>query len=271
MAARPKMPAAAVESFDGTKAYIELLKLCLNGLTPPSGSLVVARRDGKPKVVPVTAETMAEIMRKRRAWPATSFTMMGLDRTDNLQACVEDVLANDVPGDMIETGVWRGGATIFMRAVLKLHGVTDRTVVVADSFEGVPPPDEEAFPADAGSRLYTWDHLAVSVESVKDNFARFGLLDDQVEFVQGRFRDTLPALSDRVWSVVRLDGDLYESTINALEELYPNLSPGGYLIVDDYGALRKCREAVHDYRDAHGIEEEIHKIDWTGAFWQKEA
>jgi O-methyltransferase len=271
MTARPNMPAPTVQSFDGTKAYIDLLKHCLNGLTPPSGSFAVARRPDETVVVPVTPETMAELMRRRGPWPATGFTMMGLDRTDNLQACVEDVLANDVPGDMIETGVWRGGATILMRALLEVYGVTDRTVVVADSFEGVPPPDEEAFPLDAGSRLYEWDHLAVPVELVKDNFARFGLLDDQVEFVRGRFRDTLPTLSDRVWSVVRLDGDLYESTINALEELYPNLSPGGYLIVDDYGALGRCRTAVHDYRDAHGIEQEIRKIDWSGVFWQKEA
>src|SRR5205814_1706959 len=109
------------------------------------------------------------------------------------------------------------------------------------------------------------------VEQLKDNFARFGLLDDQVEFVPGRFRDTLPALSDRVWSVVRLDGDLYESTINALDSLYSQLSPGGYLIVDDYGALDQCRQAVHDYRSAHAIEEEIHAIDGTGVYWQKEA
>jgi hypothetical protein len=265
------MPSATVQSFDGTKAYIELLKLCLNGLAPPSGSLVISPKPQKTEAVPITPEAMAELMRKRKPLQATGYTMMGLDRTDNLQACVEDVLANDVPGDMIETGVWRGGATILMRALLEVHGVTDRTVVVADSFEGVPPPDEAAFPLDAGSRLYEWDYLAVPVELVKDNFARFGLLDDQVEFLEGRFRDTLPRLADRVWSVIRLDGDLYESTINGLEALYPNLSPGGYLIVDDYGALRKCRAAVHDYRDAHGIEEEIHRIDWTGVFWQKEA
>jgi hypothetical protein len=264
------MRAATVEGFDGTRAYLDLLKLCLNGLTPPNGAVLVDAYGDKSELVPVSPEIIGRKLGNRRAWRASGFTMMGLDRTENLQACVEDVLANEIPGDLIETGVWRGGATIFMRALLKLHGVTDRKVVVADSFEGVPPPDDEAFPQDTGSRLHEHGHLVVSAELVRDNFARFGLLDDQVEFLEGRFRDTLPTLSDRTWSVVRLDGDLYESTMNGLEELYPNLSPGGYLIVDDYGAIRKCRAAVHDYRDAHGIDEEIHKVDWTCVFWQKQ-
>jgi len=265
------MAAATAETFDGTSAYLDLLKLWLTGLTLPSGAFAAARQPDGTKLIPVTPETIADIKRRRAPWLAASFTMMGLDRTNHLQACVEDVLAHDIPGDMIETGVWRGGATILMRALLAIHGVTDRSVVVADSFQGVPPPDAEAFPIDASSRLHTFDALAVPIEFVKDNFARFGLLDDQVEFVPGRFRDTLPALSDRVWSVVRLDGDLYESTINALDSLYSQLSPGGYLIVDDYGALEQCREAVRDYRSTHAIEEEIRAIDGTGVYWQKEA
>jgi len=260
-----------MEGFNGTSAYIELLKHCLNGLLTPSPFFVVPGGPDEIEIVPLSSETMEKIMRSHRCLSANGFTMMGLQRSENLQACVEDVLANDVPGDMIETGVWRGGATILMRALLKVHGVTDRNVVVADSFQGVPPPDAGTYPLDEGSQLFTWERLAVSANLVKEHFARFGLLDEQVEFVEGWFRDTLPGLSDRTWSVVRLDGDLYESTIVALESLYPNLSPGGYLVVDDYGAIRKCRAAVHDYRDAHGIEEEIHKVDWTGVYWQKQA
>jgi hypothetical protein len=259
----------ATAAFDATQAYLELLKRSLNGLAAPTPFSVVAIGDGTAEIKPVP-EALARNMSKHGCWPANGFTMIGMERTENLQACIEDVLANEVPGDMIETGVWRGGATILMAALLKVHGVSDRIVFVADSFEGVPPPDAETFPLDAGLHLNTLEKLSVSLELVQDNFARFGLLDDQVRFVKGWFRDTLPTLSDRTWSVIRLDGDLYESTINGLEHLYPNLSAGGYLIVDDYGALPQCRTAVHDYRDANGIEEEIRKIDSAGVFWQKQ-
>lgn len=204
-----------------------------------------------------------------RDWPPTGESMVGLKRLDNLQFCVEDVLARNVPGDLMETGVWRGGASILMRAVLKAHGVTDRRVWLADSFEGLPPPDADKYPHDAGDRLYTFRELAVSLEQVKANFERYGLLDDQVRFLQGWFRDTLPTAPVRRLAVLRLDGDMYESTMDALVSLYPRLSPGGYLIVDDYGCIPACRQAVHDYRDARGIREEIIPVDWTGVYWQR--
>jgi O-methyltransferase len=156
-----------------------------------------------------------------------------------------------------------------MRAVLKAHGITDRNVFVADSFEGLPAPDDEQYPADANTKLHELEFLSVPLETVQEHFERFGLLDEQVQFVKGWFRDTMPTLTDHRWSVIRLDGDLYESTITVLENLYPNLSPGGYVIVDDYNSLWYCRKAVTDYREAHGIDDEIHEIDWTGAYWRK--
>jgi hypothetical protein len=195
--------------------------------------------------------------------------MVGLKRLDNLQYCVEDVLARGVPGDLIETGVWRGGSTIFMRAILKVHGVTDRRVWVADSFAGLPPPDEARYPADRGDQFYLSPELAISLEQVQANFERYNLLDEQVRFLKGWFSDTLPRAPIDALAVARLDGDMYGSTMDALTHLYPKLSRGGYLIVDDYGALPACRQAVHDYRDAHGITEEIVTVDWTGAYWQR--
>jgi hypothetical protein len=186
-----------------------------------------------------------------------------------VQACVESVLADDVPGDLIETGVWRGGTSMFMRAVLKAHGITDRVVFVADSFEGLPAPDPEQYPADSKSMLHDLAYLAVPLETVQEHFGRYGLLDDQVRFVKGWFRDTMPTLSQHTWSVIRADGDMFESTITVLENLYPNLSPGGYLIIDDYHSLPHCQKAVTHYRVAHGIEDEIHTVDWTGAYWRK--
>ncbi len=237
-----------------TTLYLDLMKRCLT-------NWIYADVEEKPFDQRARTEG--------RDWPPTAHSMIGLKRLDNLQYCVEDVLANDVPGDLIETGVWRGGATIFMRAILKAYGVEDRHVWVADSFEGLPPPDSKKYPHDSGDVFYTFEELAVSLDQVKANFERYGLLDGQVRFLKGWFRDTLPEAPIEKLAVLRLDGDLYESTMDALASLYPKLSVGGYLIVDDYGAVPACRQAVHDYRESQGISDEILPVDWTGVFWQR--
>ncbi|HEY8766302.1 MAG TPA: TylF/MycF family methyltransferase [Dehalococcoidia bacterium] len=212
------------------------------------------REDGR-EVSADIAETMAE-------------TMIGLVRLNQLQAAIEDVIAKNIPGDLIETGVWRGGACIFMRGVLAAHQVTDRTVWVADSFEGLPRPSGE-YPIDSGGIPF-WEEpvLAVSQEEVERNFAKYGLLDGQVRFLKGWFKDTLPTAPIDRLSVLRLDGDMYESTIQTLDALYWKVSAGGYVIVDDYGALEVCRAAVEDFRNDHGITAPITRIDWGGVYWQ---
>jgi len=203
-------------------------------------------------------------------WPAAAETMIGMQRLTSLQHCTEMVLAEDIPGDLVECGVWRGGACILMRAVLAVHGDEKRRVWLADSFEGVPPPDQENYIADENLRLdLSADVLAVTEESVKANFRRYGLLDDRVQFLQGWFKDTLPSAPiDRI-SLLRLDGDLYESTIQALDALYPRLSVGAFCIIDDYHAIKACRQAVTDYREKHGIQAGITEIDGSGVFWRK--
>lgn len=210
----------------------------------------------------------ADVRANGRDWPRFAQTMVGLKRLDNVQHCVERVLTDAVPGDLIETGVWRGGVVIFMRAILEAYGDTERVVFAADSFQGLPPPDESAYPADAGSRLHTAEPLAVSRQDVERNFRLYGLLDERLRCLEGWFKDTLPTVADRTWAVIRLDGDMYESTMDALTNLYPQLSVGGFLIVDDYG-FEPCRQAVADYRAAHRIEEPIEQIDWLGAFWRR--
>jgi O-methyltransferase len=204
-----------------------------------------------------------------RDWPARAESMAGLKRLDNLQYCIIDVLHRGVPGDLIETGAWRGGVTIFMRAVLEAFGDPDRHVWVADSFQGLPKPDPGRWPAEAGDEHWTREQLAVPLEEVQANFARYGLLDERVRFLPGWFKDTLPAAPIEQLAVLRLDGDMYGSTMEALEALYPKLSPGGYVIVDDYGAIPQCKEAVTDFRTAHGIIDPMESVDWTGVYWQR--
>jgi O-methyltransferase len=204
-----------------------------------------------------------------RDWPAEADTMIGLKRLDQLQACITDVLASGIPGDLIETGVWRGGSAIFMCAVLEAYGDVGRLVWAADSFAGLPKPDGR-YSQDRGDVHWRFDTvLAIPLEIVKANFARYGLLTGRVRFLQGWFKDTLPSAQIDHLAVLRVDGDMYSSTMDVLENLYPRLSPGGYAIIDDYGAVPACRRAVEDYRARQGITDPIQIIDWTGVFWRK--
>ena len=271
---------------EAQRLYLDLLKKCLTGLLGARESWrpYEPKRDAlfRSLYAPVAAALRRRglrIVRKRRFdpaerergvdWPAEAETMVGLRRLENLEALIVDIVRRDVPGDLVETGVWRGGATIFMRAVLKALGESSRRVWACDSFAGLPRPDPERYEADVGDTHWTFAELAVPLEEVRANFARYGLLDEQVQFLPGWFRDTLPTAPIERVSLLRLDGDMYESTHDALEALYPRLSPGGYLVVDDYGAIPACRQAVIDYRTRLGIDDPIHEIDWTGVYWRR--
>jgi O-methyltransferase len=264
--------------------YLELMKQCLTRMLwrekyrPMATSLsgwrrVVLKplqllvRRAQLELVHVEPDR-ADARQEGRDWPLEAETMVGLKRLDNLQHCVTSVIRNGVPGDLIETGVWRGGSSIFMRAILKACGDTSRRVWLADSFRGLPPPDPASYPVDEGDTLWKYAELAIPMEQVKANFSRYSLLDDQVAFLPGWFRDTLPTAPIERLAVLRLDGDLYESTMEALVALYPKVSAGGFVIVDDYG-LPTCRAAIEDFRLAQGITDPIQLIDWTGAFWQR--
>jgi O-methyltransferase len=203
-------------------------------------------------------------------WPERALTMVGRQRLRNLRTLIERVIADDVAGDVLEAGVWRGGASIFARAVLATHGVTDRKVIVADSFEGLPPPSPD-YPADHPSRLHTYPQLAVSLEEVQANFDRFGLLDGQVVFLKGWFRDTMPLVQSSALAVMRLDGDLYESTIDPLVHLYDRLSVGGWVILDDYSVSPPCQLAISDFFSPRGGVPRLEPIDRVGVCFQKVA
>ena len=126
-------------------------------------------------------------------WPQQALTMIGRVRLRSLRECCELVLREQVPGDFVETGIWRGGACIMMAAVLAAYGDTERTVWGFDSFQGLPPPNEGEYPVDQGDQLHRFPQLAVSIEEVVENFRRMGLWSDQVRLVKGWFKDTVPA------------------------------------------------------------------------------
>jgi O-methyltransferase len=204
--------------------------------------------------------------------------MVPLKRLDNVQKCVLDVLERKVPGDLIEAGVWRGGTSIFMRGILEVMGVKDRRMWVADSFEGLPPVDAKLHPTEAAAVASStikdgYKNFAASIEEVKANFEAYGLLDEQTCFLKGWFKDTLPTLPIERFAVVRLDGDLFESTTDALTALYPRLSVGGHIIIDDYGedVWTECRRATDEYRARNGIRDQIVVVDSKCVYWTRTA
>jgi O-methyltransferase len=263
--AREPGAAGAAPDADALRAaYLDLLKLCLCDLAGTSTVSVGAMADGTV----MSRELRGDGLRLRAAgmdWPLQGLTMIGLGRLDDLQGCVESVVADGVDGDLVEAGAWRGGASILMRATLDALG-EERTVWVADSFAGFPEADA---PDDGSLDLGAFDFLAVPVEEVRASFARFGC-ERGVRFVPGFFEQTLPALAERRWAIVRLDADTYEATRQALRYLYPGLGVGGHLIVDDYGSFEGCRRAVDEFRAEHGIAEPIEVVDSTCARWRRE-
>lgn len=278
----------AAQTTDPADLYLELLKKSLCGglheeilypIAPTAGGrrrvfeairrLLASRGLVLARSMPIESATFAESPPPRVPGAETMVGPLGLE---NIRECVEDVLARSVPGDLIEAGVWRGGATVFMRAVLQAHGDSTRAVWVADSFRGLPTAAESGYEADVGE-----DHWAaqrgwfdIPLESVKRTFERYGLLDERVRFLAGWFAETLPAAPIEELALIRLDADMYGSTMDALTSLYPKLSVGGYVIVDDYW-LQPCRAAVDDFRRQHAIDDELVAVDRAITYWRRGA
>lgn len=241
------------------KRYLDLMQSCLTGTI----------YDDLPLPALGQKNYDAQLREYGWDWPSKAHTMIGVRRLSNVRILVENIIVNRVPGDLIETGVWRGGACIMMRAVLEIYGIKNRQVWLADSFEGLPTPNPVLYPADTDEKFHEYAELAVSMDAVKDNFMKYGLLDNQVVFLKGWFKDTLPNAPIKKLALLRLDGDLYESTIKPLEVLYDKVSIGGYVIVDDYHVVKACKQAVTDFFTSRNIAPEIIEIDGVGIYWQK--
>lgn len=258
------VPGPAADSDSLRSAYLELLKLSLCDLGGSSTGSVVALPDGTAAAKELSGDEL-----KMRSggfdWPLDGLTMTGLGRLDDLQSCVEQVVGDSVQGDLLEAGVWRGGASILMRATLDALGEDGRTVWVADSFAGFPAESEQKRD---DPYMSAFEFLSAPLEEVQENFARFGL-ERGVRFVPGFFDETLPGLGDERWALLRLDGDTYEATLLSLRSLYAGLSVGGFVIVDDYGALEECRRAVDEFRQENSIEEPLEWVDWTCVRWRR--
>lgn len=235
-------------------AYLDLMRDSLTGRLNEDPPLPASKVEGYK----------AEYREQGWDWPSKAPSMIGTLRMENVRRECERVIEDNVPGDFVETGVWRGGAAIMMRAVLAAYNTSDRRVFAADTFEGFPAQSE----VDANFTVGDVADFAVSLEEVKANFARYRLLDEQIVFLKGLFKDSLPTAPIERIAVLRLDGDLYESTRDGLV-LYDKLSRGGTLIADDYFLFEGQRRAIDEYRSAHGIADPIIRIDHFGGYWIK--
>jgi O-methyltransferase len=262
--------------------YLELLGQALTASLYPESSnwLVAGSTDGKLKsrlkrrIIGAIEKAGFKLYRtvpfdpqKREIgvdWPSIGYSMAGLSRLRNVRRLTQTILDDNVPGDLIECGVWRGGAAIMMKAVLAA-AESDRILWLADSFEGLPAP---SLPQDEGYNLSSNPYLTAGVQTVRENFERFGLLDEQVRFLPGWFSDTLPDAPVGPLALLRADADLYESTMDILNNLYDKVSPGGFVIIDDYHGWEPCERAVTEFRESRGISDPIVEIDGTGVYWR---
>lgn len=222
-------------------------------------------------IAQIEAANFAELLEKKRHGFVTvlSHTLVGLRRLNHLEYCAREIFSSGIQGDFVEAGVCQGGASIFLRALQVTLGEAHRNVWAADSFEGLPPSTlSQDQGLDFTESNYPW--LACSQEKVEDHFRRYDLWSDHVRLVKGWFSDTLPGLDTGPISLLRLDADLYQSTMEILNSLYDKVVPGGFIVVDDYGALDACRLAIDTFRDARNIQVPLKWIDWCGVYWRKD-
>jgi O-methyltransferase len=270
-----------VDAIYQSDQYLGLLQSALTASLYPESAWLLLRPSGKNRLIRNTilkafssrgfaVVKLQAFDQKAREhgedWPMIGFSMIGKRRLANIQYCLETVHEAIIPGDFVECGVWRGGASIFAKGVLNCLGDDNRKVWLCDSFEGMPVQrDEDKIDPALAGRSY----LAVSLDEVRENFLRFGLLDDRVRFVKGWFSETLPTAPIERISVLRLDGDFYSSTMDALNGLYEKVSPGGFIIVDDYNSFKSCKQAITQFREERQIRTDIVSIDRTGVYFRK--
>ena len=232
-------------------------------------------KEGSGFILPVEfSETEAEIYRFVTDNKLTMVTPEGIVAT--LKACKHAVLA-EVPGDFVECGVWRGGNAIAAKMLFEAYG-SDKKLWLFDTFTGMSEPtdvDRARFTGEVASETFeeqqrdgynAWCYA--SLEDVQRNFQRAGLDLDGVRFVKGDVSETLQDEGNlpEAISVLRLDTDWYESTKSELERLYPRLSHGGSLLIDDFGYWEGARKAVEEYVDALPARERplLHCADSSG-------
>ncbi len=201
------------------------------------------------------------------------YTMTSKERIFALKQSVDYIVKHDIGGDIVECGVWKGGSMMAVAMILRELGVSDRKLYLFDTFEGMPPPaaidractGEAAADILAASNKHTSNVWAYSsLEDVRQTLRSTGYDEGQLFFVKGRVEETLPLNAPERIALLRLDTDWYESTYHELVHLYPRLSVGGVLLIDDYGHWEGAKKAVDRYINENKVKVLLSRIDYTG-------
>jgi O-methyltransferase len=197
------------------------------------------------------------------------FTLVEIERCYALYQSVQYIVSNNIPGDFVECGVWKGGSAMLMVYVLQQLGISDRKIYLYDTFEGMTKPGD----MDGPNEKKEWESNRVTdslntmcyspIEEVKVNLGSTGYPSQKLVFIKGKVEETIPAEMPRVISLLRLDTDWYESTKHELVHLYPLVSDNGVLLIDDYGAWQGARTAANEYFSTKNPFF-MNRIDWTG-------
>lgn len=249
--------------------YLDLLRDTLTGETYNDGC--VARRSLRHFFrrfgIHLGRATTPNERKNGRVWPETALTMAGKKRLDNIRYCLETCDAENVSGDYVECGIWRGGSAIYAAGVIKANE-SQRWVWGCDSFTGLPAPMSKIDLIDPVRLYIDSDVLAVNYSTVVENFKRFGLFDS-VSLITGDFSQLNLTLPVKKIAVLRLDGDMYKSTRDSLA-LYDRVSRGGFVIVDDYYVIDGCRRAVDEFCVTLPEMPRLKQIDYASVFFRHE-
>lgn len=199
------------------------------------------------------------------------FTMTSVPRRASLLTAIDHIVKHDIPGAIVEAGVWRGGSMMAAALALAARGVTDRDLWLYDTFEGMSEPTENDYDAagvTAEQQLAESERTSsvwafATLDDVRSNVGSTNYPGEHIHYVRGKVEDTIPSQIPGQIALLRLDTDWYESTKHELEHLYPRLQPGGVLIIDDYGHWQGARRAVDEYFADSGPEVYLHRVDYT--------
>ena len=208
------------------------------------------------------------------------YTLTTPESIASVCASVEYVVAHRIPGDIVECGVWRGGTMMAAALTLQRLGAPDRELYLFDTYAGMSEPTDVDISLD-GRRAYDiWSQRRqaggnewcnVSLEEVERAMRGTGYDPSRIHLVAGKVEDTLPGQAPDSISLLRLDTDWYESTLHELVHLFPRISVGGVLILDDYGQWRGARKAADEYFGENGVRILLDRVDYTVRVGVKQA
>jgi O-methyltransferase len=243
-----------------------------------------SRRRPSKTDLPQPAPSLRDKFPEARDWElnliraAQPITMTSSERLWALLQAVSYLEANDIGGDFVECGVWKGGSSFLMAGTLVHLGSASRRIFLFDTFGGMPPPTDKdgdnagrsaqkILKSEAGEKNSSLVWAVAGKSEVQQNMLRSGYPSDKVMLIQGDVRDTLETQAPRRVALARLDTDWYESTKHELDVLMPRMAPGGVVIIDDYGHWSGSRTAVDEWLAGCGFSPLISRIDYTGRLW----